>query len=162
MKRKPFICMSMAIAAMMMLCISGCGANHVKPNQVSVSIEKLPSKGIAISRVTAYEQNGELIIKGNVKRTFNNCCDAERGHIDIAVTAPDTAVVDVVSTLYIPRDIPRVRGRFSHFTAHLPYMVPEDAVLRITYHENTAMTSSVGKTSCPVICDGQMKAFEEG
>ena len=73
-------------------------------------------KGVVLSNLRAYEDDDELVIRGKVKRMFNNCCDAVRGHIDIAAVAPDGQVLDVVSVLYTPRDIHRVRSRASRFT----------------------------------------------
>ncbi len=141
--------------------ISGCATSNVNPNATSVLFESISPKGVILSNVRAYEDADELVIRGKVKRTFNNCCDATRGHIDIAVVAPDGFVVDIVSVPYTPRDIPRVRSRTSHFTARLPYTLPEDITLRITYHDNLEVAASTAYSEDKFLCEQNMAAHKE-
>ena len=142
--------------------ISGCAISNVNPNETSVLFESMSPKGVIISNVRAYEDADEFVIRGKVKRTFNNCCDATRGHIDIAVVAPDGLVMDIVSVLYTPRDTPRIRSRASHFTARLPYTIPEDITLRITYHDNLAVAVPSTNDRDKFLCEQNMTSFDEG
>ena len=149
------------IVVVAVVVVSGCARSNVNPNEASVLFEFMPSKGIIISNVRAYEDADELVVYGKVKRTFNNCCNATRGHIDIATVAPDGSVLDVVSVLYTPRDIPRVTSRTSHFTARLPYTLPEDMTLRITYHGNLEVAASTAYGEDKFLCERNMASHKE-
>ncbi len=143
--------------------VSGCTTSNVNyPNETSILFERMPSRGVIVSNVRAYEDGDELVIYGKVKRTFNNCCDATRGHIDIAVVAPDGLVLDMVSVLYSPRDIPRVRSRTSRFTARLPYTLPEGITLRITYHDNLEVAASTTNARSKFLCEQNITTTDEG
>lgn len=142
--------------------ISGCATSNVNPNKASVLLETISPKGVILSNVRAYEDADEFVVRGTVKRTFNNCCDAVRGHVDIAVVSPDGLVMDLVSVLYSPREIPRVRSRASHFTARLPYTIPEDVTLQVTYHSNPKITASTEYGEDKFLCEQNMPSFDEG
>ncbi len=140
--------------------ISGCATSNVNPNETSALFERMPSKGVIVNNVRAYEDGDELVIYGKVKRTSNNCCDTTRGHVDIAVVAPDGPILDIVSVLYTPRDIPRVRSRTSRFTARLPYTLPEDITLRITYHENPKVAALSTNVRDKFLCEQNMTLLD--
>lgn len=141
--------------------LSGCATSNVNPNEQSVLFEHVPSKGIIISNVRAYEDADEVVIRGKVKRSFNNCCNTTRGHIDIAVVAPDGFVLDMFSSLYSPRDIPRVRSRTSRFMARLPYTLADDMGLRIKYHGNMGVAASGASVDDKLLCEQNMAADKE-
>ncbi len=61
--------------------------------------------------------------------------------MDISIVGPDGVVVDTVSVPYSPRNIPKVRSRSARFTARIPYVIPEDVPLRITYHKDNEHAS---------------------
>jgi hypothetical protein len=128
--------------------ISGCATTNVdQASNASVLFERMPSEDVVVSEVRAVEDADGLVIHGKVRRTARNCCDSARGHVDIAVVGPDGAIVDMLSVPYSPRNIPKVRSRSSRFTARLPYKIPEDVPLRITYHNNREhAASATGRT----------------
>ncbi len=111
---------------------------------------------VLISDVHAYEDRDELVIYGKVKRAADNCCDAVRGHVDIALIAPDGLVIDVINVLYSPRNIPKVRSRTSRFMTRLPYIVPEEMTLRITYHNSLEVAASTAHTMDNYLCEQNM------
>ena len=139
--------------------ISGCATSNLNyTDEASVVFECIPSEDVLIKDVHAFEHGDELVIVGNVKRTAKNCCDVVRGHLDLALIAPDGFVLDAGSFLYSPRNIPKVRTRSSHFKAVLPYIVPEDFVLRITYHSGREFASSTMHAGGLFMCE-QNKAM---
>ena len=73
------------------------------------------SDDVFISQAYTYEDKGELVILGKIKRGYQNCCDSARGHIDIALLTQDGTIIDSFSTLYSPSNIPKVRSRSSSF-----------------------------------------------
>jgi hypothetical protein len=150
-----------AILVSAVIFVSGCATSNVNPNETSGLFESISPKGVVLSNVRAYEDAGEYVIRGKVKRTFNNCCDATRGHIDIAVVAPDGGVMDVVSVPYTPRDIPRVRSRTSRFTARLPYTLAEDITLRIIYHGKVEVADSTTYVEEKFLCDKNIAVYKE-
>ena len=136
-----FIGMSLTLATIL---FSGCAISNLNyTNEVPVLFERIPSEDVLVSEVHAYEDGDELVIYGKVKRAADNCCDAARGHVEIAVVAPDGLVLDVIRVLYSPRNIPKVRSRSSHFVTRIPYILPEGVILRITYHSSTEVASLI-------------------
>jgi hypothetical protein len=128
--------------------ISGCATSSLNyKNEASITIECIPSEDVLINDVRAFENGEELVVFGKVKRAINNCCDPARGHVDIAIVAPDGFVMDVGSFLYSPRNIPKVRNRSSSFKAVLPYIIPEDFVLRISYRSSRELANLIIHTS---------------
>ena len=129
--------------------ISGCATTNLdqQVNNASVLFERMPSEDVIVSEVRAVEDADGLIIHGKVKRTARNCCDSARGHVDIAVIGPDGAIVDTVSVPYSPRNIPKGKTRSARFTARLPYKIPADVPLRVTYHNDRQhAASAIGLT----------------
>lgn len=125
--------------------VSGCTANRIsRTNQLSLSIplELVPSEDAYISRAYAYEDASEFVIYGKVKRRAQNCCDPARGHVDIAVLGPEGTILDVTSTLYSPRNIPKARSKTSRFTVRLPYIPPDGATIRIAHHSSLEVLDS--------------------
>ena len=124
---------------------SGCttsGINRI--NETSVPFQLVPSEGVYVSGVQAYEDGEELVICGSVKRGSQNCCDPARGRVDIPVIAPDGLVLDRVSTFYSPRNIPKVRSRSSRFAVRLPYTLPDGVIVRIAHRSSlTAVDSAI-------------------
>jgi len=134
--------------------ISGCATSNLNyTDEASVVFECTPSEVVLIKNVRAFENGGELVIVGKVKRTAKNCCDAVRGHLDLALIAPDGFALEAGSFLYSPRNIPKVRSRSSHFKAVLPYIVPEDFVLRITYHSGRELAISTTNAGGMFMCE---------
>ena len=129
--------------------ISGCATadiDHPKapspPKRTPFKLERMPSESVLVSEVHAVRDGDGMLIYGKVKRAADNCCDAARGHVNITVVGPDGEVVDVVSVRYSPRNIPKTRSRSSRFIARLPYVVPSNFPLRISYHSDDENTFS--------------------
>jgi len=134
--------------------VSGCASSNLNyAKQASVLFEYMPSEEVLIKDVHAFENGDGLVIVGKVKRSATNCCDAVRGHLDLALIAPDGFVLDAGSFRYSPRNIPKVRGRSSHFKVVLPYIVPEDFVLRISYHSDRELASLTTRADGMFICE---------
>ncbi len=143
--------------------ISGCATTSVdQVNDAPVLLERMPSEDVMVSEVRAVEDEDGLVIHGKVKRTARNCCDSARGHVDIAVVGPDGAIVDMVSVPYSPRNIPKARSRSSRFTARLPYKVPEDVPLRITYHNDREHAASATGLTNDLICKHNLTTPDNG
>ena len=128
--------------------ISGCATPNLDlatetqpPDKATVLFQRVPSEDVVVSEVRAVRDAEGLTIYGRVQRTPDNCCDPARGHVDISIVGPDGVVVDTVSVPYSPRNIPKVRTRSARFTARIPYAIPEDVPLRITYHKNSEHAS---------------------
>ena len=127
--------------------ISGCATidiNHRR--EASVLFERMPSADVLVSEVHSYKDGDTLVVYGKVKRTAANCCDAVRGHLDMAVVGPDGSVLDALSLVYSPRNIPKVRTRSSRFMTRLPYTVPAGATLRMAYHNDHDVVKVGGNT----------------
>lgn len=138
---------------------SGCTAGNYKSGEkASILFERVIEDNVLISDVHAYEDGDTLLIYGMAKRTADNCCDAARGHIDIALVDPDGVILDLISVQYSPRNIPKNRSRSSHFTARLPYTLPEDVHLRVGYHQNEDMAAASENHTEMLICKQHITA----
>lgn len=127
--------------------LSSCAAINIqRGGQTSVLFDQTPSEDVFVSQVRSYSDGVSLVIYGQVKRTPTNCCDAARGHLDMVVVGPDGSVLDAVTLLYSPRNIPKVRTRSARFSTRLPYTVPAGTTLRIAYHKDSTVVR-VGKNS---------------
>lgn len=123
------------VLTMSAILVLGCATNRIShTNRLPIPFELVSSKDAYISKAYAYEDGSELVVSGKVKRSAQNCCDPARGHVDIAVLGPEGNILDVTSTLYSPRNIPKVRSRTSHFLARFPYTLPEGSTIRIIHH----------------------------
>jgi hypothetical protein len=123
--------------------VSGCATSSVNyTGETSVLFERVPSEDALVSEVHSYEDGDELVVFGRVKRAVDNCCDAARGHVDIAVVGPDGFVLDTVSVSFSPRNIPKVRSRSSRFVTRLPYTVPDGITLRVAYHSSRSVVDA--------------------
>ena len=116
-----FIIVLMMAAVLM----SGCATGEFSHNE-----------DVFISDAYTYEDGGELVILGHVKRSYKNCCDSARGHVDIALLTSDGTVIDSFSTLYSPSNIPKVRSRSSSFKVRRPYLPPDGIIIRMAYHNS--------------------------
>jgi len=127
--------------------VSGCASIdiHQKPD-ASVLFEQTPSADVFVSEVHSYEDGDSLVVYGKLKRTATNCCNAVRGHLDMAVVGPDGSVLDAVSFFYSPRNIPKARTRSARFVTRLPYTVPDGTTLRIAYHNDHDVVKVDGNT----------------
>ncbi len=112
--------------------LSGCGASMSMISDVA---------DVFVNRVHTYQDGDEMIINGQVNRSLKNCCDSARGHVDIAVLAPDGFVIDIFSALFTPRNIPKVRTRSSHFEVLRPYTLDTESTIRMAYHNTAGITS---------------------
>ncbi|MCK4959694.1 MAG: hypothetical protein KAT00_09835 [Planctomycetes bacterium] len=130
---------------------SGCattGANRVQrgTDPSLGSFDRLSAKDIYITDLEAFRDGDGVMITGKVKRGQKNCCRPARGHVDIAVLTPDGMLLDIISTGHTPHNIPKVRSKSASFEAKMPYIPPENAIIRITYHDSilTAGSSAYG------------------
>jgi len=139
---------------------SGCESGNAKySKEASVLFERVPEENVSISEVHAYEDGDTLVILGKVKRSAGNCCDAVRGHVDIALVADDGMIVDIISVPYSPRNIPKAGTRSSHFTARLPYTLPEDVHLRLRYHPSDD-TAAMARSTETLMCKQNIAAAQ--
>ena len=108
----------------------------------SVLIELLPSKKVEVATAQAYLDGDDIVIKGDVKRSFINCCKSARGHVDLALFGPDEGLLDMISTTYDPRNIPKGSNRTSQFLAKLPHLPLEKITIRLVYHDTLKPTET--------------------
>jgi hypothetical protein len=90
-----------------------------------------------VTKLIKNQQGEELVISGKVNRAYHYCCDKTHGHIDIAILDAEGFVIDTISTLFSPRNIPKAKARTSKFKVALPLLLPEGSTIRAVYHEGT-------------------------
>ncbi len=124
---------------------SACSTNRVNlADNRTVSLERVHSDNITVSRVYVYQDGDQLEISGRVKRRSSSIFNG--GHVDIAIISPDGEILEQVSTRYYPRIIRRRGARESFFTARLTAIPPKGSIVRVAYHE--AVKSGNGVFDC--------------
>ena len=117
--------------------LTGCAPNRVNlVDNGTVSIERIPSGGIYISKVRVNQEGNEFVVTGRVKRSDHSpLCS---GHVYVAIMSPEGKILEQVSTYYSPRFIPRKRDHRrlhgSRFEVRLPFIPPAGSKIRVAYH----------------------------
>lgn len=117
------------------LILSGCASNLQnleKTGTVSLEIVPSTSHNIVISEARVYQDGGELVIKGKVKR--KTTIFESGGHVEIGIIGPEGKVLEEIWTGYVPSIIPRKGTRESSFSVHVPVILPAGSVVRVGYH----------------------------
>ena len=103
----------------------------------TVSLERVSTKYFYISWAKVYEQEDEIEVRGQIRRRYRGRGgNGGHGHIDVAVLAGDGTVLEEVSALYYPRDIPRKSVPTAFFTAHLSKLPAAGSTVRLRYHRD--------------------------
>lgn len=114
-------------------------SNHINLlNDGAVKLERIPSKcHYYISYVNVYQNDGELVIYGHVKRRSR--IGGGSGHVDIAIVSPDGKVLERISTLHKPQIIltRKMHTRKSTFEVRLPTIPPTGSKVRVAYHRDS-------------------------
>ena len=121
--------------------LSGCSTTvdrdmELLPESLNVEFELVPSEDVFIPNVEAVIVGDKVAIQGVVRRKPGNCCDTTKGIINVSVLTPEGDVFDEVDTAHSPRNIPSSRQQSSRFITHLPYILPDQFVLRIEYQRS--------------------------
>jgi len=104
-----------------------------QPDALNVQFELVPSEDVFIPSVEAKIVGDEVAIQGVVRRKPGNCCDTTKGTISVSILTPNGDLFDEVDTAHTPRNIPSARQQSSRFITHLPYILPDQFILRIEY-----------------------------
>jgi hypothetical protein len=118
--------------------VAGCLADSVDlvENQ-TLSLERVPTKNLYISWVRVYRQEDVTEVFGEIRRRHRSKGGhGGHGHIDVAVVDPDGTVLEEVSTLYYPRDLPKKSAPVAYFTVRLAQPPPPGSTVRLTHHQD--------------------------
>ncbi len=118
--------------------LSGCSTApdksvELQPDALNVQFELIPSDDVFIPEVEAVIVGDKVAIQGVVRRKPGNCCDTTKGSISVSVLAPNGDIFDEIDAAHSPRNIPSTRQKSSRFITHLPYILPDQFILRIEY-----------------------------
>jgi hypothetical protein len=125
------LCLAMMVAA-------GCTSSRVNlVDTERVTVERMATRGhVEIGKVYVYQEEGDLVVTGRVKRKSMNLRSA-RGHMDVAVISPSGRVIETESVAQMPEVIGmtrRTRREGSHFEARFLLVPPEGSTVRIAFH----------------------------
>jgi hypothetical protein len=126
--------------------IAGCGQSGLVGDIVDQVISLPENAKAYVTKLTKNQHGEELVISGKVNRAYHYCCDKTKGHIDIAVFDSEGLVIDTISTLFSPRNIPKAKARTSKFKVALPLLLPEGSTIRAVYHDGIYHLDSGEKT----------------
>jgi hypothetical protein len=98
------------------------------------------NNSVLFSRLDVVEGDQGLLLKGKIRRRSANT-SVPSGHVDILVSNTNGDVLLDTAAHYTPAILIRytnnISQRGSRFTVNLPNELPEDAVIRVTYHKNS-------------------------
>ncbi len=127
---------SRLVLVLLVVSIAGCGQPQQLVEGLVDQVVNLPKNAKAyVTKLIKNQQGEELVISGKVNRAYHYCCDKTKGHIDIAVFDAEGFVIDTISTLFSPRNIPKAKARTSKFKVALPLLLPEGSTIRAVYHD---------------------------
>jgi hypothetical protein len=111
--------MLFAVALGLFAIVTGCAtAGKDLIESGTVTIQRVDSRHVYVSGVAAVEKEDHVEISGWVKKHYG--WSVGDGHVDIAVLNPKGEAIEEISTRYTPGEIPRKKGRRSHFKVELP------------------------------------------
>lgn len=99
----------------------------------AVSIERETTRGAFFHGVFAYEDEGRLVVTGNVKRP-KTTPGLVGGHVDVTVIDSAGEVLDKVSTQYSPKVLSRESRRGSKFSASFAAIPPKGSRVKVSIH----------------------------
>lgn len=108
----------------------------------TATIEAAPSKNVRFRRTRAHQSSETLLVSGQVHGTRRSAFPAS-GHVDVAVLAPDGAVLAETRTsgMHVPRRRPGRTSTGRRFAARLPVVPPVGSVIRLTFHSGRHPTA---------------------
>lgn len=122
--------MALGILALVIGCATA-GKNLIESG--TVTIQRLESRHVYLSGVSVVEKDDHIEISGWVKKHYG--WNVGHGHVDIAVLNPKGEAIEEISTRYTPGEIPRKKGRRSHFKVELPLGTLErGSSVRVGFH----------------------------
>ncbi len=110
----------------------GCASNRINlVDNGTVTIERVNSKKMLISKVSVYQEGETLVIKGKVRRRFSSGI-AAGGHVDIAVFDQEEKPIKNITKHYASRWVKHPHA--SSFTVRLPLILSQGSVVRVAHH----------------------------
>lgn len=134
MRRKALRSIASKAAIVMTIIVAfGCASNRINlVDNDTVTIELLPSERVYVYRVNVYQDSGDVVIFGKLKRHYNSTISA-KGHVDLALMKPDGTVSRQFTASYSPQ-LTRKR-RTASFSVNLPDVtLPQGTILKVGYH----------------------------
>lgn len=130
------------LGLLVLILTSACASRKVDlVQQNAVTLEIVHSQGqVIISQAKIYEEEGSLLITGNVKSILPPQLSPRLGHVDVAILNSDGAVLQTLSikhSAFRHKQIPR-----PFFSVRLPSIPPQGSRIRLAYHvKSHSMTS---------------------
>ena len=128
------IIINISLGFLVLILTSACASRKVDlVQQNAVTLEIVHSQGqVILSQAKIYEEEGRLLIIGNVKSILPPQLSPRLGHVDVAILKSDGAVLQTFSvkhSAFRHKQIPR-----PFFSARLPSTPPQGSLIRLAYH----------------------------
>lgn len=114
------------------LIVTGCATTRENiADAGKVTVEAIDSQRTEVANVRVYEEAGEVIVTGKLRRkgffTY-----AGEGHVDITIVGSDGQTIQQVSHMYAPHHITRFQS--GSFKVRIPGDLPEKSTIRVAHH----------------------------
>ena len=129
----------MTVVTLLLLVVSSSCMAANRPDLVKsgiVTIEQERTGKAYIAWNSAYEEKGDLVITGVLRRR-DHVGRPIKTHVDVTIVSPDGTVLDEVSSsdIYVSR---RITGRgylsFERFKIHIPSVPAKGSLVRLVSH----------------------------
>lgn len=122
-------CVCLALVA------GGCSAGRINlAKNESVSLQVVPSKSFNLEKVSVYQEDNNVTVKGQVWLT-KNFKPGDYGHIDIETLDAQNNVIEKHSVFHQPRILPLKGTRPAYFKIGLNNVVQKGSTIRVKYHQ---------------------------
>lgn len=118
--------------------LAGCASVPLPPEAAAVTLDRIPSKSVAVYQPKLVVKDGRLLLDGWVYRQFGSQTTA-RSHIDIAFLDDSGRELRSEGTYFAPRDL-RMGGHKmahrGHYTLPIPAMPAGTATIQVRAHDD--------------------------
>ena len=119
--------------------LAGCASVPLPPEAAAVTLDRIPSKAVAVYQPKLVVKDGRLILDGWVYRQFGVQTTAQT-HIDVAFLDAAGRELRSEVTYFAPRDIRRGGGHRmaprGHYTLPIPAMPAGTATIQVRAHDS--------------------------
>jgi hypothetical protein len=117
--------------------LTGCASVPLPPEAASITLERTPSKSVAVYQPKLVVKDGQLLLDGWVYRQFGARTTTQT-HIDVSFLDASGREVRTELTHFKPRDLRRGSHKMAHrghYTLPIPAMPMGTATIKVRAHD---------------------------
>jgi len=104
------------------------------PEPGSLAMKILPAGEVRIVQTSARQEGANVVVEGNVSRKKIGGRGIVKGHVDIRIVDRQGKTLREVTASCSPGIIPKLSGTNSSFSAQIPFIAPQESLIKINFH----------------------------